>query len=80
MAARHRADSRRACKRYRAFVAEGARRGRRPDLQGGGLRRGAGGWAGIRGQILPVPEPTTGLLLGSGLAGAAAVAWRSRRC
>jgi len=33
--------------RYRAFVAEGIRQGRRPDLQGGGLRRSAGGWAGL---------------------------------
>jgi REP element-mobilizing transposase RayT len=34
-------------RRYRQFVAEGLRRGRRPDLQGGGLRRSAGGWAGL---------------------------------
>ncbi len=33
--------------RYRAFVAEGVGQGRRPDLQGGGLRRSAGGWAGV---------------------------------
>ncbi len=34
-------------RRYRQFVAEGIARGRRPDLQGGGLRRSAGGWAGL---------------------------------
>jgi REP element-mobilizing transposase RayT len=34
--------------RYRAFVAEGVPQGRRKDLQGGGLRRSAGGWAGVR--------------------------------
>ena len=34
-------------RRYRAFVAEGTGQGRRPDLQGGGLRRSAGGWAGV---------------------------------
>ena len=33
--------------RYQAFVAEGIPHGRRPDLQGGGLRRSAGGWAGV---------------------------------
>ena len=33
---------------YRAFVAEGARQGRRPELQGGGLKRSAGGWEGLR--------------------------------
>ena len=33
--------------RYRAFVADGIRQGRRPDLEGGGLRRSAGGWAGL---------------------------------
>jgi putative transposase len=33
--------------RYRAFVAEGVRQGRRPELQGGGLRRSAGGWEGL---------------------------------
>ena len=33
--------------RYRAFVAEVAGQRRRPDLQGGGLRRSAGGWAGM---------------------------------
>jgi len=30
--------------RYREFVAEGVTQGRRVDLQGGGLRRSAGGW------------------------------------
>ena len=35
----------RACARYRAFVAEGVGRGPRPELQGGGLVRSAGGWA-----------------------------------
>jgi REP element-mobilizing transposase RayT len=34
-------------RRYRQFVADGLRQGRRPDLQGGGLRRSAGGWAGL---------------------------------
>ena len=34
--------------RYRAFVAEGIPQGRRKDLQGGGLLRSAGGWAGVR--------------------------------
>ena len=32
---------------YRQFIADGARQGRRPDLQGGGLRRSAGGWEGL---------------------------------
>jgi hypothetical protein len=31
-------------RRYREFVADGVAQGRRPDLQGGGLRRSAGGW------------------------------------
>ena len=31
-------------RRYREYVAEGLARGRRPDLQGGGLRRSVGGW------------------------------------
>jgi REP element-mobilizing transposase RayT len=39
---------RRALTRYRAFVAEGAKQGRRPELQGGGLVRSAGGWAAVR--------------------------------
>ena len=33
--------------RYRQFVADGLPQGRRPDLQGGGLRRSAGGWEGL---------------------------------
>jgi REP element-mobilizing transposase RayT len=33
--------------RYRRFVADGVGQGRRPELQGGGLRRSAGGWAGV---------------------------------
>lgn len=33
----------RARRRYRQFVAEGLAHGRRPELQGGGLRRSAGG-------------------------------------
>ena len=32
---------------YRAFVAAGVAQGRRPDLQGGGLVRSAGGWAAV---------------------------------
>ena len=38
----------RAPARYRAFVGEGVPQGRRKDLQGGGLLRSAGGWAGVR--------------------------------
>ncbi len=34
-------------RRYRAFVADGVRRGRRADLTGGGLRRSAGGWDAV---------------------------------
>ncbi len=34
-------------RRYQQFVADGCGQGRRPDLQGGGLRRSAGGWEGI---------------------------------
>ncbi len=34
-------------RRYRQFVADGVRQGRRPDLQGGGLRRSAGGWVSL---------------------------------
>ena len=34
-------------RRYRQFVADGMGQGRRPDLQGGGLRRSAGGWEGL---------------------------------
>ena len=33
---------------YQAFVAAGVRQGRRPELQGGGLKRSAGGWEGLR--------------------------------
>jgi len=32
---------------YRAFVSAGVSQGRRPELQGGGLRRSAGGWEGV---------------------------------
>ena len=32
----------------RAFGAAGVRQGRRPELQGGGLKRSAGGWEGLR--------------------------------
>ena len=38
------AARRTACRQYRAFVAAGATQGRRPEFQGGGLRRSAGGW------------------------------------
>lgn len=41
------ARGREAGRRYRQFVAEGVRLGRRPELQGGGLRRSAGGWVGV---------------------------------
>jgi len=38
----------RACRqRYQRFVAGGVGQGQRPELQGGGLRRSAGGWAGV---------------------------------
>jgi hypothetical protein len=41
-------DTRReARKRYRQFVAEGVAQGRRPELQGGGLRRSAGSWEAV---------------------------------
>ena len=33
--------------RYRQFVGEGIRQGRRPDLEGGGLHRSAGGGEGL---------------------------------
>ena len=33
---------------YQAFVAAGVPQGRRPELQGGGLVRSAGGWAAVR--------------------------------
>ncbi len=36
--------SRHARHRYREYVAEGVAQGRRKELQGGGLRRSAGGW------------------------------------
>ena len=39
---------RRAWHAYRAFVADGIPRGRRPDLQGGGLLRSLGGWAVVQ--------------------------------
>ena len=35
-------------KRYRGFVEKGAKKGRRPDLIGGGLVRTAGGWAALK--------------------------------
>ncbi len=38
----------RARRAYRAFVLAGAPQGRRPEFQGGGLRRSAGGWAAVR--------------------------------
>jgi REP element-mobilizing transposase RayT len=41
-------DSRRARAAYRAFVGAGVPRGQRPDLQGGGLVRSAGGWAAVQ--------------------------------
>ena len=37
----------RARKAYRAFVGDGIPRGRRPDLQGGGLLRSLGGWRAV---------------------------------
>jgi REP element-mobilizing transposase RayT len=37
-----------ACKRYRVFVEKGVKKGRRPDLIGGGLIRSAGGWAALK--------------------------------
>jgi len=39
--------SKEARKRYQAFVAEGLSQGHRPELQGGGLVRSAGGWAAV---------------------------------
>jgi REP element-mobilizing transposase RayT len=41
-------DPRRARGRYRRFLADGIRVGRRPELMGGGLLRSAGGWAAVR--------------------------------
>jgi hypothetical protein len=38
---------RRARRAYRAFVAAGVPQGRRPEFQGGGLVRSAGGWQGV---------------------------------
>jgi putative transposase len=38
---------RRARRAYRTFVEEGVSRGRRPELQGGGLVRSAGGWDAV---------------------------------
>lgn len=38
---------RRARRRYREFVTDGASQGHRPELQGGGLRRSAGGWESL---------------------------------
>jgi REP element-mobilizing transposase RayT len=35
-------------KRYREFVEKGVKKGRRPDLTGGGLVRTAGGWAALK--------------------------------
>jgi hypothetical protein len=35
-------------KRYRGFVEKGVKKGRRPDLTGGGLIRTAGGWAALK--------------------------------
>ena len=35
--------------RYRKFIQDGWKMGRRTDLTGGGLRRSAGGWAGVAG-------------------------------
>ena len=35
-------------KRYRRFVEKGVKKGRRPDLTGGGLIRTAGGWASLK--------------------------------
>jgi REP element-mobilizing transposase RayT len=34
-------------RQYRAFVTAGVAQGRRPELQGGGLRRSAGGWNAV---------------------------------
>ena len=40
-------QARGARRRYRAFVAEDLARGRRPELQGGGLVRSVGGWQAV---------------------------------
>ena len=42
------AEPHRARARYRAFVAGGIPLGRRPELQGGGLIRSAGGWGAVQ--------------------------------
>lgn len=39
--------SKKAVRRYEAFVAEGAGRGRQPELVGGGLLRSLGGWSQV---------------------------------
>ena len=36
-------------RKYREYVEEGIREGRRPDLVGGGLIRSLGGWEGVKG-------------------------------
>jgi len=36
-------------RKYREYVEQGVRRGRRPDLVGGGLIRSLGGWEGVQG-------------------------------
>jgi putative transposase len=41
-------NPRRARARYRAFVAAGIPQGRRPEFEGGGLVRSAGGWAAVQ--------------------------------
>jgi len=38
----------RARQHYLAFVAEGEQQGRRPEFQGGGLRRSVGGWTAVQ--------------------------------
>jgi len=45
--ARFAADVRGALHSYLAFMAAGSRQGRRPELQGGGLRRSVGGWEAV---------------------------------
>ena len=42
------AKRRSAIARYRKFLRDGVEMGRRDDLRGGGLRRSAGGWEGIK--------------------------------
>ena len=46
--ARFGTKKREAVSRYRQFVAEGIALGRREELTGGGLRRSAGGWEGLK--------------------------------